>query len=220
MTRDHRRAPAAPRRGAQPDRVLYGRLPGYHLSELGRRDGRAGRRAPRAARTSPTSCRSPLERAQETAAPIAEALGLAVAIDERLIEAGNVFEGKTFGVGDGALRQPAHWQHLRNPFRPSWGEPYVEIAERMLRRVAAPGTRRAGTRRWRQPPAADLDGAVVRERPAAVARPAQAAVLAGVAHVVHLRRRRPASRCPTRSRRATSCPVPAPGTAKKFVAGA
>ena len=44
----------------------------------------------------------------------------------------NVFEGKTFGVGDGSLRRPQHWIHLRNPLRPSWGEPYVEIAERML----------------------------------------------------------------------------------------
>jgi broad specificity phosphatase PhoE len=79
---------------------------------------------------------SPLERAKETAAPAAEALGLAVAIDERLIEAANVFEGKTFGVGDGSLRRPAHWQYLRNPFRPSWGEPYVEIARRMLAAIA------------------------------------------------------------------------------------
>ena len=49
---------------------------------------------------------SPLERAQETAAPAARELGLPVATDERLIEAGNVFEGLTFGVGDGSLRRP------------------------------------------------------------------------------------------------------------------
>jgi broad specificity phosphatase PhoE len=80
---------------------------------------------------------SPLERAQETARPPAEALGLEVATDDRLIEAGNVFEGKTFGVGDGSLKRPVHWVHLRNPLRPSWGEPYVEIAERMLAAIAA-----------------------------------------------------------------------------------
>jgi broad specificity phosphatase PhoE len=79
---------------------------------------------------------SPLERARETAAPAAAMLGLDVAVDERLIEAGNVFEGKTFGVGDGSLRRPAHWVHLRNPFRPSWGEPYTRIAERMLAAIA------------------------------------------------------------------------------------
>ena len=79
---------------------------------------------------------SPLQRAQETAAPIAVAHGLGVGTDGRLIEAGNVFEGKTFGVGDGSLRRPEHWWHLRNPFRPSWGEPYTAIAERMSAAVA------------------------------------------------------------------------------------
>jgi hypothetical protein len=44
----------------------------------------------------------------------------------------NVFEGMKFGVGDGSLRRPAHWPHLINPFRPSWGEPYQDIAARML----------------------------------------------------------------------------------------
>ncbi|MGC5412661.1 hypothetical protein ACPXCX_54780, partial [Streptomyces sp. DT225] len=52
-------------------------------------------------------------------------LGARLATDERLIEAANVFEGKTFGVGDGALRKPDNWKHLTNPFRPSWGEPYI-----------------------------------------------------------------------------------------------
>jgi broad specificity phosphatase PhoE len=79
---------------------------------------------------------SPLERAQETAAPPAARLGVPVATDERLIEAGNVFEGKTFGVGDGSLRRPEHWVHLRNPFRPSWGEPYAQISARMLGAIA------------------------------------------------------------------------------------
>jgi broad specificity phosphatase PhoE len=53
-----------------------------------------------------------------------------------VIEAGNYFEGKTFGVGDGSLRYPRHWPRLVNPFRPSWGEPYREIADRMLAAVA------------------------------------------------------------------------------------
>jgi len=39
-------------------------------------------------------------------------------------------------VGDGSLRKPAHWMYLRNPFRPSWGEPYVEIAVRMRAAMA------------------------------------------------------------------------------------
>jgi broad specificity phosphatase PhoE len=73
-----------------------------------------------------------MERAQETAEPLAQTLGLAVRTDDRLIEAANHFEGKTFGVGDGSLRRPEHWPFLWNPFRPSWGEPYEAIARRML----------------------------------------------------------------------------------------
>ncbi|MGZ4592612.1 MAG: histidine phosphatase family protein [Actinomycetes bacterium] len=119
-----------------PRAVLYGRLPGYHLSELGRE--MAERVAEHVADSDITHLvSSPLDRAQETAAPIASTLGLPVTLDERLIEAANVFEGKTFGVGDGSLRRPSQWRHLRNPIRPSWGEPYREIAERMLAAVAS-----------------------------------------------------------------------------------
>jgi broad specificity phosphatase PhoE len=75
---------------------------------------------------------SPLERAQETARPVAERLGLDVVTDDRLIESWNHFEGLKFGVGDGSLRRPAHWPYLINPFRPSWGEPYQDVAARML----------------------------------------------------------------------------------------
>jgi broad specificity phosphatase PhoE len=78
---------------------------------------------------------SPLERAQETAAPLAETRGLTPVLDRRVIESGNVFEGKRFGHGDNALRKPSTWIHLRNPFRPSWGEPYKEVAARMLAAV-------------------------------------------------------------------------------------
>ena len=59
------------------------------------------------------------------------------ATDERLIEAENVFQGKTFGVGDGALRRPANWKYLTNPFRPSWGEPYVDQVVRMMGALGA-----------------------------------------------------------------------------------
>jgi broad specificity phosphatase PhoE len=114
-----------------PAGVLYGRLPGYHLSDLGLE--MAERVAKHLADADITHLvSSPLERAQETAAPAAKVLGLPVALDDRLIEAGNFFEGKTFGVGDGSLRRPSTWLQLRNPLRPSWGEPYKEIAARML----------------------------------------------------------------------------------------
>jgi broad specificity phosphatase PhoE len=114
-----------------PDKILYGRLPGFHLSERGRA------MADRVREYLGTAdlvrvVSSPMERAVETAAPIAAAHGLETAIDDRLTEAGNVFQGKRVGVGDGVLRHPQHWRHLTNPFRPSWGEPYADVAARAL----------------------------------------------------------------------------------------
>jgi broad specificity phosphatase PhoE len=119
-----------------PQKVLYGRLPGYRLSETG--EAMALAAAEWLADKGLTRVvSSPLERAQQTAAPIAGKLDLPVEVDDRLIEAGNAFEGLRVGVGDGALRSPQHWWKLRNPLRPSWGEPYVEIAARMLAAVEA-----------------------------------------------------------------------------------
>jgi broad specificity phosphatase PhoE len=114
-----------------PSKVLYGRLPGYHLSPLGRK--MAERIAESVAeRKIVHLVASPLERAQETAQPIATAFGMPIVTDERLIEAANIFEGQRFGLGDGSLRHPKAWWHLRNPLRPSWGEPYRDIVVRML----------------------------------------------------------------------------------------
>ncbi|WP_438487313.1 histidine phosphatase family protein [Streptomyces sp. S186] len=119
-----------------PEGVLYGRRPGYHLSDLGRK--MADQVAEHLTGRDITHVvASPLERAQETAAPIAGAHGLEIATDERLIEAANVFEGKTFGVGDGALKKPGNWKYLTNPFRPSWGEPYIEQVVRMMAALGA-----------------------------------------------------------------------------------
>ena len=118
-----------------PTGVLYGRLAGFRLSEAG--EGMAKTAAAWFAERDVTHLvASPLERAQQTAQPIADALGLQIATDERLIEAGNSFEGKTFGVGDGSMKHPENWWRLRNPWKPSWGEPYREIAARMLGAVA------------------------------------------------------------------------------------
>ena len=118
-----------------PAGILYGRRPNFHLSELGvtMAERAAGFFA---ARNVTHLVSSPLERAQETAAPTAAGLDLEVHIDQRVLEAGNSFEGQTFGVGDGALWHPSVWWRLRNPFQPSWGEPYAEIAARMLAAAA------------------------------------------------------------------------------------
>jgi broad specificity phosphatase PhoE len=114
-----------------PAGVLYGRLPGYRLSERGRDQAELVATALADADLVVVRA-SPLQRAQETAAPVAAAHGLDVGTDDRLVEAGNSFEGQTIGVGDGALRDPRCWWRLRDPFTPSWGEPYREIALRML----------------------------------------------------------------------------------------
>jgi broad specificity phosphatase PhoE len=114
-----------------PSGVIYGRLPGYHLSAEGRLMALAAAEF-FAERPVVSLFSSPLERAQETARPVAERLGLPIVTDERLIESTNHFEGMKFGVGDGSLRRPAHWPYLINPFRPSWGEPYRDVAARML----------------------------------------------------------------------------------------
>ncbi|SEG29541.1 Broad specificity phosphatase PhoE [Thermomonospora echinospora] len=119
-----------------PEGILYGRLPGYRLSENGVL--MAQEVAKWFADHDVTALfSSPLERALETAAPMSELFDLPVTVEERLIEAGNHFEGMTFGVGQGSLRRPAHWPFLINPVRPSWGEPYRQIAARMKAAVIA-----------------------------------------------------------------------------------
>jgi broad specificity phosphatase PhoE len=115
-----------------PDKVLYGRLPDYHLSERGRAQAAAVADW-LATRDITYVVASPLERAQETAGAIAARRDVPVDTDAELIESANVFEGQKVSPGDGALRDPRNWWHLRNPRVPTWGEPYAEVAERMQR---------------------------------------------------------------------------------------
>jgi broad specificity phosphatase PhoE len=114
-----------------PDRILYGRLPGFGLSDVG--VGQAEQVAAHLVdRDIVHVVASPLLRAQQTAKSVAARHELELVTDEGLIEAINAFEGARVSVGDGALRDPRCWPKLRNPFRPSWGEPYQQIANRML----------------------------------------------------------------------------------------
>lgn len=116
-----------------PDGVLYGRLPHFGLSDKGHRmadlvaahfaeRARAGRRVVRLVS-------SPLQRAQETAAPIAAALGLEPVLDPRVLEAWSKLQGMS--QVSTTLRHPRWWPTLRNPLRPSWGEPYADQVTRM-----------------------------------------------------------------------------------------
>ena len=119
-----------------PDRVLYGRLPGFNLSALGRAQaellGRYFAPVPLAAVLA-----SPLERAQQTAAAIAAPHGLAVETEERLIEAGSLFEGVAGNLAWYILRHPGMWWKLRDRTTPSWGERNVDIAERVQAAVTS-----------------------------------------------------------------------------------
>lgn len=113
-----------------PQGLLYGRLPGYGLTDRGRR--MAQRIAEHFAHEDVVHLvASPLQRAQETMAPLAQTLDLPVRTDERVIEADSVFEGLNLGPRPAQLAHPRYWRYLLNPFKPSWGEPNLEIVARM-----------------------------------------------------------------------------------------
>ena len=112
-----------------PDRVLYGRLPNFRLSEAGRAMARAAAEYVVGLDHPVATLRcSPLQRARESAEPFADMTGLRAEHDERIIEPTNVFEGTRMRR---ALRDPRNWWHLRRPSTPSWGEAYLSIAERL-----------------------------------------------------------------------------------------
>ena len=123
-----------------PDKILYGRLPDYHLSERGQAQAvaAADRLVERYGdRLVHLRC-SPLERARETAAPLEQRSGLSAVLDDRLVEAGNELEGLPVLDARALLKVAARPRNLRlfvNPSKPSWGEPYRQIAERVYAAV-------------------------------------------------------------------------------------
>jgi broad specificity phosphatase PhoE len=116
-----------------PDEVLYGRLPNFGLSELGKRMAAAAA-DDLVARARPVSAiyTSPLQRARESGEPQVAAFGLEPRIEERIIEPTNAFEGRRMKGKGGALRDPRMWRFLYNPWRPAWGEAFTSISTRML----------------------------------------------------------------------------------------
>lgn len=117
-----------------PAEVLYGRLPGYRLAASGQAMAAGVAEHLRGADIAYLAASS-LQRAQETARPLADLTGLPVVTDDRIIEAANVFEGMSVGFNRRTLGRPTNWWKLRHPLRPSWGEPYLQIAHRMLAAV-------------------------------------------------------------------------------------
>ena len=115
-----------------PEKILYGLQPGWRLSDRGNEMaaviGEWSTKLDLGAIHS-----SPLQRAQETVAPIIAKHKLSLTTDKNLIEASNIFEGKKFELGSGVLRHPSSWRYLYNPWKPSWGEPYDQLISRMLK---------------------------------------------------------------------------------------
>ena len=119
-----------------PEKILYGLQPGWRLSERGKEMasviGEWSAKLDLGAIHS-----SPLQRAQETVAPIIAKHKLSLTTDKNLIEASNIFEGKKFELGSGVFRHPSSWRYLYNPWKPSWGEPYDQLISRMLKGLFA-----------------------------------------------------------------------------------
>jgi len=119
-----------------PEKILYGLQPGWKLSERGNQMAEVIAQWSKDLNLGAIHA-SPLQRAQETVAPIIKAHNLQLTTDENLIEASNIFEGKKFELGSGVLKHPKSWRYLYNPWRPSWGEPYDQIINRMLKALFA-----------------------------------------------------------------------------------
>ncbi|MDY5127371.1 histidine phosphatase family protein [Actinotignum sp. SLA_B059] len=117
-----------------PSGELYGRQPGFHLTDLGREMAGSVRDFFRGHDVRAVIS-SPLERAIETATPTAHLFDLEISTDANLVEAGNNFEGINVNRNRWILASPKFWPWYINPFRPSWGEPYTDIAARMTNAV-------------------------------------------------------------------------------------
>ena len=113
-----------------PKGIIYGRLPGYNLSERGRRQAEEA-----GLHLAPADVgalwASPLERAQETAAAISEHHQVKIVTDDRLIESDTTLEGAGRTIR-ALIKSPRRWWQFRNPWKPSWGETFIEIRARMV----------------------------------------------------------------------------------------
>jgi probable phosphoglycerate mutase len=126
---------------------MPGRAPGLHLAEAGR--AQAQRVAERIAALSPAPSAiyaSPLERTQETAAPIARALGLRVRSHRGLLDcAVGGWEGRQLK----ALNKKPEWRTVVNwpsGFRFPDGESFAEMSLRAFNTVLALASEHKGER--------------------------------------------------------------------------
>ena len=134
------------RHGTTPPtgKVLPGRTPGLHLADAGRAQAQAVADRIATLKRVDAVYSSPLERARETAAPIARARRLRVAVERGLLEC-------DFGDWTGgelkALAKLPEWktvQRYPSGFRFPGGESFTEMAARTQDAVAKLATRHRG----------------------------------------------------------------------------
>jgi broad specificity phosphatase PhoE len=115
-----------------PDGVIYGRLPNFGLSQLGQQMAEASADQIRSSGAKVSRLLvSPLQRTLESAKPIAERYNVPIEVEDEIIEPDNIFEGHSVSLKT-IVRNPRFLLRLHNPFRPSWGEPFLQIQQRML----------------------------------------------------------------------------------------
>jgi len=125
--------------------VLPGRAPGLHLSDEGRAQAEATAERIAALRRPPEAVyASPLERAVETARPIAARLGLRVRVERGLLECDF---GAWTGQKLGTLRRRREWRTvvgLPSAFRFPGGESFPEMQARIVGTIDRLCTRHRG----------------------------------------------------------------------------
>ena len=115
---------------------LPGRAPGLHLSDEGRRQAEAAARRIGALRHVTAVYASPIDRARETAVPIAQSLGLPVRIERDLAE---LDVGEWTGLSLARARQRREWATIQqhpSGFRFPGGESFMECQTRMTAAIA------------------------------------------------------------------------------------
>ena len=114
-----------------PGGVLYERIDGFGLSDLGHQMAAAAAHQLKAEGVEIAKLiASPLQRTKESVAPIEKLFGLQAELDPRVIEPWNHFRGLRPGP-KAILKRPSLILNLHNPAKPSWGEPFTEISSRM-----------------------------------------------------------------------------------------
>lgn len=117
-------------------RVLYGRMPGVQLNAQGAQQAQVLARALKSRYKLSEVISSPMQRALETARPIADAQSLTVGVDDAFNE---IDFGSWVGKPFGELQDLEHWQRycqFRATTRPPGGESMLEVQARAWNGIA------------------------------------------------------------------------------------